>query len=46
MAEKIETNYLVAKSSKKYAVLKKTALKLILYDEVMLDQRKCWRCPQ
>ena len=27
MAEKIETNCLVAKSSKKYAVLKKTALK-------------------
>ena len=27
MDEKIETNYMVAKSSKKYAVLKKTALK-------------------
>ena len=27
MAERIETNYLYAKSSKKYAVLKKTALK-------------------
>ena len=27
MAEKIETNYLDAKSSKKYAVLKKTTLK-------------------
>ena len=27
MAQRIETNYLDAKSSKKYAVLKKTALK-------------------
>ena len=36
MVEKIETNYLVAKSSKKNAVLKKQHLKLIPDDEFML----------
>ena len=46
MAEITETNYLGAKGLKKYAALKKRHLKLILDDEVMLDQRKSWRCPQ
>ena len=41
MAERIEINYMDAKRSKKYAVLKKRHSKLILDDEVMLDQRKC-----
>ena len=46
MTKIIETNYLYTNTSKKYAVLKKTTLKTVLHDEVMLDQRKSWRCPQ
>ena len=42
MAKRIENNHIDAKSSKKYVVLKKKRhLKMILDDEVMLDQRKC-----
>ena len=39
MDEKIETNYLVAKRLKKYAVLKKWHWKLIPDDEVMLNKK-------
>ena len=45
MAERIETNYLEAKSSKKYVFLKKRHWKLIPDDEVMLNKENVENIP-